>query len=144
MRLSQSGSLFSLNIYACSIEIMLESWKQAQNWHWGPFAVTMPQGVQYLPQGFGFMVIWQNELIITCGGYIWTCLKNRILEEGKLTIYMCVVGKGCRTRNCVSWWLSIEGWELADGATWKINRSKVIGFLAVWVSVRIRTNTHTL
>lgn len=122
MRLSQSGSLFSLNISSCSIGIMLESWKQAQSWYWGPLAVSMPQGVQSLPQGFGFMVIWQNELIIICGGYIWSCLKNRILEEGKLTIYMCIVWEGCRTRNCVRWWLSIEGWDLADGTTWKINR----------------------
>lgn len=40
------------------------------------FAVTMPLGVHYLPQEFGFVVMWQNGLI-TCGGYVWTCLKKQ-------------------------------------------------------------------
>lgn len=49
----------------------------------GHFAVTTPQGAHYLLEEFGFVVIWQKGLIITCDGYIWACLKNRILEEGK-------------------------------------------------------------
>lgn len=52
----------------------------------------MPQGVvHYLPQEFGFVVIWQKGLIITCGDYVWACLKNRILEEGNLIIHLCIL-----------------------------------------------------
>lgn len=57
----------------------------------------MPLGAHYLPQEFGFVVIWQKGLIITCGGYVWACLKNNFRGRKASNLTYMLWGKGCES-----------------------------------------------